>query len=543
MKYVNRSYLECEWLPEAEVEKDPSLAEAKAYADSKPYATEHTELYDQEYAIAESVMLKRGRALLVKWKGLDYTQMTWELTGDIVPSLKHLSERYKLMCLGNQPKPLPPSEINELTMKVVARLNSGDTFCVSIEADPKVEVILRVLEAFQYLAQTNGSREHRFLVLVPTLSAAKVWEQIAQEKTWLNCVVYHGSEHECAIIRELRFPLTTQTRRGTRPEPYFNLLITTLQTFFIDHTPFLCTSWSCVFTDYALMYKDEPQFDVLSKKLSALEPTPYTFGFMVDNTSKFTTALKSCGQEAKLFCRGRFAPEDVSHMVISYKQPVPKPITLVYTFPTELQITVAGDITKRMGALPTSRLFHELELCAACPLLVECESSLKACSSDPLDVSGLLYAFCELFTAIPKLSSTMVGVFSKHGFILNAIKKSLDAKGIQTKKVYPHEAEHLPAPQPESFTVLLCSTRNVVLSPYKSLDLKEAIFLDNPDPFSDVFCFNNKSIKVTYVMLADSYRKKMYSSVKQRFGDFLLTMNAIFALDVTTLTRKEIDYL
>lgn len=528
--------LECKWVTEKDISNKALVAEA-----NRRFYNIFTGPFDQEPTIPEAILAKKREMYLVKWKELDYSQSTWEVNSKLNPSLERLVVRYDTP----EGKRLPRVQLTENQNKTVndikRRLVDKKNFIVSVEVCPKVELIVQVLAAFQDLKQLNPGEKKKFLVLTQTLEVAKIWEQIALEKTWLNCVLYHGSSDDLNVIRELLltpdFPAETKDE-----EDPSDLLIMTYKTFLDGFASFHKLKQTCIFVDSSLIYKADNVCDTLFMTLNSNKMITDSFGLMVDIGNSIIESFEESLSSIDFMRLNANGKESLSSMLISAAPVKCSFINLAISRYTELQISLLKDIYKKRDSLSTKQILCEMEKCNICPYLLTHPKDMS--NLDVVSSSGMLKSFDIIYDKIDKSGPTTIAVFSKHNFVLAEIKKVLDKKMIPTKIVSPYDIDRIALePQSGSVVVLLCITSGVVLSPFKSLNPKAAIFFDVPSALSNIFYFDSSDTSVWFVLLSNSYKKKMYDCLNERFGQSLISLNALFTLDYSVLTENEIDFM
>ena len=539
VKYYNRSYRFCEWIPKESILDERLLVEIKKRLDINFLARNYTELYNPEYIIPESIIAKKGKMYLVKWNGLSYGQSTWEISNESMPRLERLITRYETLekerVSGVQPNENQNVAIDDIMYRIVGKRN----FVLSIETVPKVETILNTLSAFQDVKQLNTGEKRKFLVLTHSLDSAKIWEQIALEKTWLNCVLYHGSDYDLKIIKELL--LFTAADSTDLEEAPFDLLVMTQKTFIENLACFSGVKWGCVIIDNALMYSIDQFCDQLFTVLNAKVVEADSFGIMVDLGSNFVKTAEANKSCVKFMLLDDNDKESLSSMLI-----LPKPIecnhiNIAISKYTDIQLAMLKEIYRLRDNFSTEELIREMEKCTICPFILD--RSVELNDIDLIDSSGTLSSFKLIFDIIDKTQPGPIAVFSKYKFIHVILMRFLKERKIAARMITAYEAPEVAKSLSNQGIVLLCNTSGVALNPFKDFNLKAAIFFDVPSPFSDMFCFTNKNIAIWYVLLQDSYSKRMYDHLKSHFGHLFVTMNAFFSVDHSNFTEKEIDYM
>lgn len=536
VRIYSRSCLECKWVTEKGISNKALVAEA-----NRRFYSNLMRPFDQEPTIPEAILAKKRGMYLVKWKELDYNQSTWEVNSKLNPSLERLVARYDTPEDKRLPRVQLTKKQNKTMNDIKRRLVDKKNFIVSVEVCPKVELIVQVLTAFQSLKQLNPSEKKKFLVLTQTLEVARVWEQIALETTWLNCVLYHGSSDDLNVVRELLltpdFPVETKGE-----EDPSDLLIMTYKTFLDGFASFHKLKQTCIFVDSSLIYKADNVCDMLFMTLNSNKMATDSFGLMVDIGNSIIESFEESLSSIDFMRLNANGKESLSSMLVSAEPVKCSFINLAISSHTELQVSLLKDIYKKRDSLSTKQILCEMEKCTMCPYLLTCPKDMS--NLDVVNSSGMLKSFSIIYDKIDKNGPTTIAVFSKHNFVLAEIKKVLDKKMIATKMVSTYNIDSITfEPQSGSVVVLLCVTSGVVLSPFKSLNPKAAIFFDVPSAFSNIFYFDNSDTSVWFVLLSNSYKKKMYDCLNERFGQSLISLNALFTLDYSVLTENEIDFM
>lgn len=545
VKFFNRSYLECEWVPAKEISDLFLQAEIKKRDDAKLYAKRCTELYNPICIIPESILAKMKGMYLVKWLGLSYSHSTWETNMvHVLPNLDRLIRRYDTPESERVSRIQLTESQNMVVDDIMYKLAGKKNFIVSIETHPKVERILQIVSAFQDIKQVDPTEKKRFLVLTQTFDCAKVWEQIVLEKTWLNCVLYHGSNDDLNIIKELFLSPSFDNNTGRdviSNDAPFDIIIMTNMMFINNYSYFINMKWTCVFMDSSLMLKVDPFCNKVFMMLNDNYVRTDSFGLMVDNGDDFITRAEGDRPSIRFMLINGHEKESFSSMLISSAPIGYNFIHLAISNYTDLQMEMLKSIFKRKNTLNIKQLFREMEKCTVSPFLLARENSLS--NADIVESSGILSSFSLIFDKIDKTGPTTIAVFSKCRFIITTVQTILSKKGVPTKIVTPFDVDKLPQQQTEPLRVFLCDTTGVVLSPFKNLDIKAAIFFDEPSPFSDIFCFNNKDISIWYILISNSYKKRIYDIINERFGHLMISLNALFTLDETMLTKSQIEFM
>eukprot|EP01080_Neovahlkampfia_damariscottae_P008691 gene8691-638_t len=295
IKYKDKSYLHVEWLTADEICSQPD-GKSKLNRFEKKFGDVSFDYLDGEYfnpdycvpeRILNDTTWKKKRCFFVKWKGLSYTDATWEFEEIITD--KSIVERYdKFKSLPKEkdrlipPKPdvtdwkkLEESPIfkngNQLREYQLEGLNwllfcyyHGRNSCLADEMGlGKTVQTVSIIEALR----TNLGNRGPYLIVAP-LSTIGHWQREFQNWTDNNVVVLHGSQESRKLIYQYDFYYFN--KRG-RPIPgiyKFNVLITTYEIALAESSTLSKINWQYLAVDEGHRLKN---------KKSKLLETLFTF--------------------------------------------------------------------------------------------------------------------------------------------------------------------------------------------------------------------------------------------------------------------------
>ncbi|XP_024535858.1 chromodomain-helicase-DNA-binding protein 8 [Selaginella moellendorffii] len=214
--------------------------------------------FDPQYLIVDRVVAleQRGRTkkVYVKWKGLPYTDATWEIEESMAAEKAALA---KFRAFGPSSKPRNISTgfedgraLREYQKDGVAWLDRNFHLKVNcILADEmglgKTIQSVAMLENLRYKKRIQGP----FLIVAP-VSTLGHWQREIESLTDMNCVVYMGSQEDRAIIQQYEF-------WSPRGNPKFTVLLSSFEIIMKDRSFLAKVSWQYVVVDEAHRLKSK----------------------------------------------------------------------------------------------------------------------------------------------------------------------------------------------------------------------------------------------------------------------------------------------
>ena len=261
------SHRQCDWLTEEEVIDIGGQKKMKNFLDKnrlflplleEPEDEEADDIFfdpqwlEVDRIIAEDEDFEAGQSLfLVKWKGLQYDQCTWELRANISDAQLafDLYEKRNRVTPAMVPRSRPVgSHLGEEFRRRIAQeskfkgnhqlrdyQNVGYTWLIWCWANNRGCILgdemglgktVQVVAFLNFLV-TRYQRPGPYLVVVP-LSTIPHWEREIEAWTDLNCVVFHGSEkaRDMIVKHEFFYNNTMSKKRG---QYKFHILLTTFE--------------------------------------------------------------------------------------------------------------------------------------------------------------------------------------------------------------------------------------------------------------------------------------------------------------------------
>ncbi|KAG8231203.1 hypothetical protein J437_LFUL010900 [Ladona fulva] len=290
VKYRNFSYLHCEWKTEEELMKGDKRMAAKIKRfkqkmgqntnifenlEDEPFNPDYVEV-DRVLDVAEHKDPNTGKTTknyLVKWKGLQYEDATWELEEDIDPSKVEQFEIFRELPPKDQWKPkkkptgeqwekldLSPVYKNDNTLRAyqLEGLNwllfswFNGRNCILADEMGLGKTIQSI--AFIHAVYQWGIKRP-FLVVAP-LSTIPNWQREFEAWTDMNVIVYHGSTASRNMLQEYEMFYRDEKGCPMKDLPKFNVLITTFEIIIADCLELREFTWRLCVIDEAHRLKN-----------------------------------------------------------------------------------------------------------------------------------------------------------------------------------------------------------------------------------------------------------------------------------------------
>eukprot|EP00736_Rhodelphis_marinus_P006316 Rmarinus@m.22515 len=287
VKWKGKAYIHCEWLPEAEINVDQhGRARVQRFLKKHGDVTIDEEMFPDEFVEVDRIVWSRDVILedesvvpeyLVKWKGLQYSDSTWEFREDIddedkITAYETRQKRPPVEFLKPAPRPPPSSwttpyeetpsffpEENQLRDYQLEGMNWLISCWFreqgSILADEMgLGKTVQSTSLLEYVRSEHGNRGP-FLVVGP-LSTLGHWVREIEAWTTQNVIVYHGSAKSRAIIRDYEFYYYEENGKPFPEAWKFNTLVTTYETIISDMSVLNKIPWQIIVVDEAHRLKN-----------------------------------------------------------------------------------------------------------------------------------------------------------------------------------------------------------------------------------------------------------------------------------------------
>ena len=249
--------------------------------------------YNPEFDIPELIITENDDYYLVKWKGLDYDNLTWELKaefdhGDLIQKYKDDNKLPSLEDMYVPPHP-DESEYKEIKSHEKSRVNGYSVRPYQLEGlnflvknwYKRTSPILademglgKTLQSSIFLDYLKREQKIKgpFLVISP-LSTIQHWERELREWTDFKILIYHGIKKRREIMKKYLFFYDKSLKTK------FNVLITTYEYIMKEEQLFSSINWKCIVVDEAHRLKS------YNSKLSmALRHVPSAFKVLLTGT-------------------------------------------------------------------------------------------------------------------------------------------------------------------------------------------------------------------------------------------------------------------
>lgn len=290
VKYRNFSYLHCEWKTEEELYKGDKriFSKIKRFKQKQAQQMNIFELLDDEPFNPDYIEVERildmsenedpannsvVKHYLVKWKGLQYEDCTWELEEDIdvdkIKQYKIFSEippkeqwKYKKrpppdqwVQLNESPlykggNTLRPYQLEGLNWLLFSWHNNRN--CILADEMGLGKTIQSL--TFVNSVWENGIRGP-FLIIAP-LSTIPNWQREFEAWTDMNVVVYHGSQQSKSMLQEYEYYYKNEHLEPMKEITKFNVLITTFEIIVTDFQELKMFNWRICVIDEAHRLKN-----------------------------------------------------------------------------------------------------------------------------------------------------------------------------------------------------------------------------------------------------------------------------------------------
>ncbi|EFC50563.1 chromodomain helicase DNA binding protein [Naegleria gruberi] len=277
-KYKNKSYLHCEWIPRYELDDDIQTRN-KINRFNKQYDVKYfeglEEYFNPEFTEVERI-IDRGvwddsEVYCVKWKGLTYSESTWEFENKIedkekieqykrinklpTPEDRRIPARpapHKFKKLeespsfrdGNQLREYQLEGLNWLVFCWYQRRNSILADEMGLGKTVQTVATLEYLRAFEHI---RGP----FIVIAP-LSTVEHWKREFENWTDMNVLVFHGNTQSREVMKNHEF-FFKHPKTGNliyHQKTYkFNVLITTYEIVMAESSYLSKIPWQYLVVD------------------------------------------------------------------------------------------------------------------------------------------------------------------------------------------------------------------------------------------------------------------------------------------------------
>ncbi|KAL0045080.1 hypothetical protein WJX82_007731 [Trebouxia sp. C0006] len=281
VKFKEQSFRKAKWLSQSHVmQEKPQLLRNFIQRRHDGPSDESEELVDgilPENLLVERVIAQKptvhGQLYLTKWRGLAYSETTWESEADLKDNMNHV-EAFKQREKATGYKDRKPATVDkvpqflngrmlrdyqELSLKWMMNNWGNKTNCILGDEMGlgKTAQSISTLEFQRQLCDIPGP----FLIVAP-LTTLGHWQREVETWTSMNVVLYNGSAADREIIRvhEFRYKSSSsykgKTTRAAAGRLKFNVLLASYEMVRKDRKVFQDIDWETVIIDEAHRLKN-----------------------------------------------------------------------------------------------------------------------------------------------------------------------------------------------------------------------------------------------------------------------------------------------
>lgn len=312
LKYLNVSYRAVTWESESDVMNDfrgrllysryktRHLKEDLSFIEEHDFS--HLNAFNNDYLQIDRIIARKfenaiildenqdntkskknvsySEMLLVKWKGLNYSESTWEFTCDLegvndeayIEKFRHRMSEVDKKILGKKimkgnvynidisesltMKDIPISNI-DLRDYQIAGINwmlyqwSQCRSCLLAD-EMGLGKTLQTIGFIEALRLSYEAIDLPCLIIVP-LSVLAHWQEQFENHTDASVIIFQGSKADRDLIKKYEFT----NYKGKKFMPHFNIMVTTYDAFIAEPTYLSSISWSLLVVDEGHRLKNE----------------------------------------------------------------------------------------------------------------------------------------------------------------------------------------------------------------------------------------------------------------------------------------------